>query len=80
MASDDLKIVSARFTPMPRPMPAGMFDPMPEVIATFEDGTEETLFSWYPDELRFTTDEFVGLTARDARELKRKKDAAYLRS
>ena len=79
MASTDPKIVSATFTAMPRPMPAGMLDPMPEVIATFDDGTEKKILSFYPDELSFTTTEFVGLTEQEAHELKRKKDVAYLR-
>jgi len=35
-----MKITDAFITPMPRPMPQGMFDPMPEVIATFEDGRD----------------------------------------
>lgn len=30
-----MKITSATITPMPRPMPEGMFDPMPKVVATF---------------------------------------------
>ena len=34
-----MKITSVIITPMPRPMPEGMFDPMPEVVATFEDGS-----------------------------------------
>jgi hypothetical protein len=31
---------------MPRPMPLGRFDPMPEVVAAFEDGSTKTLFSF----------------------------------
>jgi hypothetical protein len=41
-----MKIISATITPMPRPMPLGMFDPMPEVVAAFEDGSTKTLFSF----------------------------------
>ena len=48
-----MKITSAIITAMPRPMPEGMFDPMPEVVATFEDGTTKPLFSFYPDEITF---------------------------
>jgi hypothetical protein len=75
-----MKIKSATITPMPRPMPLGMFDPMPEVIATFEDGSTKSLFSFYPDEVSFTTSEFVGLTEEEAHTLFQQKDTAYLRS
>ena len=49
--TNPMKITSITITPMPRPMPEGMFDPMPEVIATFGDGSTKTLFSFYPDEV-----------------------------
>lgn len=77
--------MSARITavfigPMPRPMPEGMFDPMPSVHATFDDGSVVELFRYYPDELSFTEEEFVGLTEAEARALHARKDRAYLRS
>jgi hypothetical protein len=75
-----MKITTATITSMPRPMPLGMFDPMPEVIATFEDGSIKTLFSFYPDEVSFTPSEFTGLTEEEAHSLFQKKDTAYLRS
>jgi hypothetical protein len=75
-----MKIRSVIITRMPRPMPEGMFDPMPEVIATFEDGTTKTLFSFYPDEVSFRASEFVGLTEEDAYTLFQRKDTTYLRS
>jgi len=75
-----MKIKSVIITPMPRPMPHGMFDPMPEVIATFEDGSTKTLFSFYPDEVMFRASEFVGLTEEEAHTLFQKKDTAYLRA
>lgn len=75
-----MKIKSVTITPMPRPMSQGMFDPMPEVIATFEDGTTKPLFSFFPDELSFRESEFVGLTEAEAHSLFQKKDIAYLRS
>lgn len=71
-----MKIVKAEITAMPR----SMFDPMPEVRATFEDGSEKTLFSFYPDEIGFSPQEFIGLTEEQARELKGKKERAYLQS
>jgi hypothetical protein len=75
-----MEITSVTITAMPRPMPEGMFDPMPEVIATFEDGSTKTLFSLYPDEVSFREHEFVGLTEEEAHSLFQQKDTAYLRS
>ncbi len=75
-----MKIKHVTITDMPRPMPQGMFDPMPEVIATFEDGTTKTLFSFYPDEISFREKEFVGLTEEEAHTFFQKKDTAYLRA
>ena len=71
-----MKIKSAIITAMPK----SLFDPMPEVIATFEDSSEKSLFSFYPDEIQFKDNEFIGLTEDQARDLKRKKDLAFLRS
>lgn len=75
-----MKIKSVTITAMPRPMPEGMFDPMPEVIATFEDESTKTLFSFYPDEVSFEPGEFTGLTVEEACDLFQRKDRAYLRS
>jgi len=75
-----MKIVSAIITPMPRPMPHGMFDPMPEVIATFEDGSSKSLFTFYPDEVSFQASEFIGLTEAEAKLLFHPKDISYLQS
>ena len=75
-----MKITNAIITKMPRPMPEGMFDPMPEVIATFEDGSTKNLFSFYPDEVSFTPSDFIGLTEEEAHTLFQRKDTAYLRS
>ena len=76
----NMKITQVTITAMPRPMPIGMFDPMPEVIATFEDGTNKTLFSFFPDEISFCETEFIGLTEPEAHSLYQKKDISYLRS
>lgn len=73
---DGRKIVKARITKMPE----RMLDPMPEVIATLEDGSEEVLFSYYPDEISFVPAEFAGLTVDEGRRLKYQKDLAYLQS
>ena len=75
-----MKIISAIITPMPRPMPEGMFDPMPEVVATFEDGSTKSLFSYFPDEVSFQPAEFVGLTEVEAHSLFQRKQTTYLRS
>ena len=75
-----MRITACEIGPYPRPMPQGMFDEMPKVKATFEDGSTQELFSFYPDEVSFTEGEFVGLTALEALELKARRDAAYLRS
>jgi hypothetical protein len=61
-------------------MPAGMMDPMPQVKVTLDDGTVETLFSFYPDEISFSTTEFIGLTVEEARELRTTRDKQYLQS
>ena len=73
-----MKITSAIITPMPRPMPLGMFDPMPEVVATFEDGSSKSLFTFYPDEISFRASEFIGLTEQESHALKQRKDIAYV--
>jgi hypothetical protein len=62
------------------PYPKGWFDPMPKVVATFDDGTTKELFEFYPDEIRFSESEFVGLTEAEATRLKFNKDRAYLSS
>jgi len=71
-----MKITSASISPLPK----DLFDPMPIVTATFEDGSTRRLFDYFPDEITFTEDEFVGLTLDEAFDLKHKKDVAYLKS
>jgi len=70
------KIITAKITAMPK----SWLDPMPKVIATFDDGSVEEVFQYYPDEISFTEREFHGLTLSEARALKGKKDMAFLRS
>ena len=74
-----MKIISAIISPMPRPMPEGMFDPAPEVVATFEDSSTKSLFSFFPDEIWFQPSEFTGLTEEEAHSLFQRKDTTYLR-
>lgn len=71
-----MKIKEAKIGPMPK----ALFDPMPTVKVTYEDGTEETLFSYYPDEISFQEKEFVGLTRDEAFALRHRKDVAWLQS
>ena len=71
-----MKIISARITPQPK----SLFDPMPEVHVTLENGKEEFLFTYYPDEISFTPNEFIGLTTSEAKTLKYKKDIDFLQS
>jgi hypothetical protein len=71
-----MKIIKCTITAQPK----GWFDPMPKVIITLEDGTTKELFEYYPDEISFTAEEFIGLTEDEARHLKFKKDKAYLQS
>jgi hypothetical protein len=54
-------IVSARISPLPKQLS----DPLPEVWATLQDGSVVKLFEYYPDEIAFRADEFVGLTIEE---------------
>lgn len=71
-----MKIKSVKIGPYPK----SMFDPMPKVVATFEDGSVKELFTFYPDELSFCESEFIGLTEEEAHALFHKKDVEYLRA
>lgn len=73
-------IIKCTIESYPRPMPEGMLDPMPQVKVRFDDGSVKTLFEFYPDELSFTENEFIGLTEGQARKLKVEKDIKYLQS
>jgi hypothetical protein len=72
--------VAADIGPMPRPMPEGMFDPMPTVTVEFDNGETKDLFEFYPDEISFREDEIIGKTEEEIRALRRKKDTDYLQS
>jgi len=62
--------VSAVITPGPDPLPGGVFDQAPRVIARLDDGRDVELFSFYAHERFFTPDQFVGLTVDEGRRLK----------
>ena len=71
-----MKIISARITAMPK----SFFDPMPKVYITLENEVEEFLYEYYPDEISFTTSQFIGLTKDEAIHLKFVKDKRFLQS
>jgi hypothetical protein len=71
-----MKIKSARITNYPK----SLFDPMPKVFVTLENNVEEFLFEFYPDEINFQEEEFIGLSMDEARHLKFVKDKMYLQS
>ena len=57
----------------------GKFDPT-KVLASFSDGSEKCIFSYFEDEINFSSDELIGLTEEEAEKFRLKKDTAYLRS
>lgn len=71
-------IVKCNIGPYPKPMPEGMFDPMPRVKVQFNNGEEKVLFEYYPDEISFEESEFIGLTEESARRLKFEKDKKFI--
>ncbi|MFN5249819.1 MAG: hypothetical protein ACK5DE_02125 [Bacteroidota bacterium] len=71
-----MTITKARITDQPK----SLFDPMPQVWVTYEDGEEEMLFDYYPDEISFYPGEFVGLNRDQALRLRQKRDVEYLRA
>jgi hypothetical protein len=73
---DTSRIVSCEIGPWPKVLG----DTLPEVRATFDDGTVRTLFRFYPDELTFDAGEFIGLTAAEATRLWFERDRAFLKS
>lgn len=50
------------------------------VEVTFEDGSTMDLFSYYPDEVSYRAEEFIGLAEDEARKLHYDRDMRYLRS
>jgi hypothetical protein len=70
-----VKITAARITALPMTF----MDPLPVVHVTV-GGEERRLFDYFPDEIRFSPEEFVGLTLDEAHGLKFNKDKTYLQS
>jgi hypothetical protein len=69
-----MKVVKCRITEQP----TSFFDPLPKVMVTLENNTEQCVFDYYPDEISFTPNEFIGLTLDECRHLKFKKDKQFL--
>jgi len=74
------KVTHARITALPRPMPEGMADPMPQVWVRLDGGEETLLFAYYHDEITFNEREFLGLSLFQARALKVQKDKEFLKT
>jgi hypothetical protein len=70
-----MKITAARITALPK----SFMDPLPVVYVT-AGGEEQRLFDYFPDEISFRAEEFVGLTLDEARGLKFTKDKRFLQS
>lgn len=64
------KIVSVQITAGRGPLPHGVFEQDPRVIATLDDGSQVELFSFYAHERSFRPAEFVGLSVEEGRRLK----------
>jgi hypothetical protein len=62
-------------------VPPAKFGDMAAVFAKTEGSTEMVkLFSYFHDEISFTSAELIGLTVDQANRLYHEKDVAYLRS
>ena len=73
------KIIEARITDMPK----SIFDmTLPKVMVKFDDSPDQEvkLFDYFPDEISFKAEEFIGLTKAEGHDLKFRKDKAYLQS
>lgn len=70
------KIVSAVVGEAP-PLFSGI---LPAVTVTFDDNVTQELFHFYPLEPSFKAEEFIGLTAKEGRALKRTRDDTFLKN
>lgn len=71
------KIVSVRYE---HEMFNGRICGRSDIFATFEDGSEVKIISYFTDELSFPEDQLIGLTYHNAMDLWRRKDINYLQS
>ena len=51
---------------------------MQSVVATMSDGSVQDVFQFYSDEISFSERELVGLTIDEMKQLRFKKDVAYI--
>jgi hypothetical protein len=51
-----------------------------DVVATLTDGSTVTLFRYFPDEMAFSSADFVGLSVEEARALHHRRDVRWLQS
>lgn len=75
-----MKIVKAEIIKKKEAFGNILFSSEYKLRAELEDGTITDVFSYYPDELHFSPEEFIGKTIEEAKEIKIKKDIAYLQS
>ena len=80
LKKEDSIIVECNIEPYPRLMPEGMFEKMPDVKVRFDNGEEKTKFDFFPDEISFVPKEFIGLTEKQAFDLKFDKDKHFLQA
>ncbi|WP_148231976.1 hypothetical protein [Deinococcus proteolyticus] len=60
--------------------PRQSFLDMGRVEATFEDGSTAVVLEFYPDEVSYSPQEFIGKTREEVRAMHRAKDRAYFLS
>ena len=66
-------IVQAHVDEITPAMKNGDYDGAVKVMVAFSDNVEAKLFEFYPDEILFTKDEFIGLTREQALRHKEKR-------
>jgi hypothetical protein len=49
-----------------------------DVVATMSDGTTTDVCRFFPDEIRFSAEELVGLTVEEAKALRHQRDVQWL--
>ena len=49
------RVVKCRITEQPE----SFFDPLPKVMVTLDNNTEQCVFEYYPDEISFSPNEFI---------------------
>lgn len=51
-----------------------------QLVAVYEDGSEEFLFGYFPEEYSISPSELIGKTKDEAFDVKYEKDLAFMRS